>query len=155
MKRINICRWLTFQRTRRYYGWNLAERLRNPDLQEEFREWTLRENELAVMEWAFAWLTVAGVAVLPVTWVLLQWAPWMVPTMTVVALLGPLAGVLCALEVYIRWLIGLWFPRSPARLPGGPSVIEGNSLLASSLATYALIPVLYISLEAVLNPAAG
>src|SRR5690242_17956702 len=108
MKWINLCRWLTFQRTRRYYGRNLAEQLKDPSLQEELREWTLRDNELAVMEWAFAWLTIAGVAVLPVTWVLVQWAPWLVPTMTLVALLGPLAGILSALEVYIRWLIGLW-----------------------------------------------
>jgi hypothetical protein len=63
-----------------------------------------------------------------------------------------LAGVLCALEIYIRWLIGLWFPESPARLPGGPSLIEGNSLLASSLVTYALIPVLYILVETVVLP---
>jgi hypothetical protein len=90
--------------------------------------------------------------VIPITWALLQWAPWLIASMTVVALLGPLAGVLCALEIYIRWLIGLWFPESPARLPGGPSLIEGNSLLASSLVTYALIPVLYILVETVVLP---
>ncbi|GAB12902.1 hypothetical protein ARGLB_028_00270 [Arthrobacter globiformis NBRC 12137] len=154
MHRINLCRWLTFQRTRRYYGWNLAERLKSSSLREELREWSLRDNELAVMEWAFAWLTIAGVAVIPVTWALLQWAPWLIPTITVVGLIGPVAGVLCAFEIYGRWLIGRWFPSSPARLPGGPSIIEGNSLLASSLATYALIPVLYIFLDAVVLPAA-
>jgi hypothetical protein len=30
---------------------------------------------------------------------LLQWAQWLVPTMTVVALIGPVAGVLCAFEI--------------------------------------------------------
>lgn len=150
MMTINFCRWLTFQRTRRYYGWNLAERLKNPALREEFREWSLRENELAIVGWSAAWLTIAAIAVVPGSWVIIQWAPQLFAGFLVVLVIGPLSGVLCMLEIYVRWLIGLVSPGSPAALPGGPSIIEGNSLLVSSLATYLLIPILYIFIDRVL-----
>lgn len=150
MTTINFCRWLTFQRTRRYYGWNLAERLKNPALREEFREWSLRENELAIVGWSAPWLTIAAIAVVPGSWVMIQWAPRFFAGFLVVLVIGPLSGVLCMLEIYVRWLIGLVSPGSPVALPGGPSIIEGNSLLVSSLATYLLIPILYIFIDRVL-----
>jgi hypothetical protein len=144
MASINFCQWITFQCARGIYGWNLAERLKDPALREEMRDWSLRDNELAIGEWGFAWLMFGSIAVLPVTWALLQWAPQLVTGFMELLMLGPVAAILCLLEIYVRWLIGWLFPASPVALPGGPSLLEGKSLLVSSVATLALIPVLYV-----------
>lgn len=153
MATINLCRWLTFQQARRYYGWNLAQRLEDRELRDEIREWSLRDNQNAVGEWAFTWLLFAGIAVVPVSWAILQWAPSIFAGFMVLLLVGPIAGVLSLLEIYIRWLIGWVFPGSPLGLPNGPSILEGKSLLVSSLITYAVLPFLYIFLDAIFLPA--
>ena len=150
MATLNICRWLTFQRTRRYYGWNFAEQLKDPNVRDELRYWALRDNELAVLGWAATWLMAGAIAVVPGSWVILQLAPSLFTGFVVVLLIGPLSGILCMLEIYVRWLIGIFFPESPAALPGGPSLFEGMSLLISSLATYVLIPILYVFVERVM-----
>lgn len=147
MASINFCQWITFQQTRRYYDWNLAERLKDPALREEMREWSLRDNELAIGEWGMACLMVGSIVVLPVTWALLQWAPQLLTGFGVLLILGPVAAILCLFEIYVRWLIGLLFPGSRIALPGGPSLLEEKSLLVSSLATLALIPALYVLID--------
>lgn len=69
-------------------------------------------------------------------------------------LIGPLSAIVCFLEIYLRWLIGLLLPNSPlGLLPGRPSFFNSGSLLRSSLATYGLIPLLYVFLETHVMPA--
>jgi hypothetical protein len=147
MVSINFCQWITFQCARGIYGWNLTERLKDPALREEMREWSLRDNELAIGQWGFAWLMVGSIAVLPVSWALRQWAPQMFTGFLELLMLGPVAAILCLLEIYARWLIGLLSPQSPVALPGGPSLLEGKSLLASSLATFTLLLALYVPID--------
>lgn len=150
MATLNVCRWLTQQRTRRYYGWNFAKQLKDPAVREELRHWSLRENELAVAEWAVTWLVAGAIVFLPLAWVILQWVPSMFTAFVVVVVIGPLSGVLCLLEIYGRWLIGRFFPESRAALPGGACLFEGQSLMVSSVATYVLIPVLFIVIDRLL-----
>lgn len=151
---INLCRWLTLQQARRANGWNFPNRLKEPAIQEEMSAWSLRDYELLVSEWAAIWLVAGGVAVVPGYWIILQWAPQLATAFGVLILIGPLSGILCLLEIYIRWLIGILLPNSPVGLlPGRPNFFDEASLLVSSLATYVLIPILYVFIDTHLMPA--
>ena len=149
VKYVNFCRWLSFQNARRVEGWNLAERIEKPEMQQELREWSLRDNELAITGWAAYWIMVGSIALVPVGWLLLEWlqARPLFSAFALAILLGPIAAIFCYVEILIRWLIGFVFPHSKLAIPGGPTVIEGNSLLVSSLVTYASIPVLYFFID--------
>lgn len=154
MSWINVCRWLTLQRTRRTHGWNFPKRLKEPAARREMSAWSLRDYELMVGEWAALWLVVGGIAVVPGYWVILQWAPQLATAFGVLILIGPLSALVCLIEIYIRWLIGFLLPNSPVGLmPGRPSFFNRGSLLLSSLATYALIPILYVFLDTYVMPA--
>lgn len=154
MRWINLCRWLTLERTRYSYGWRFPERLKEPAAQEEMSAWSLGDYEGLVGEWATIWLMVGGIAVVPGYWIILQWAPQFATAFGVLILIGPLSAIVCFLEIYIRWLMGLLLPNSPlGLLPGRPSFFNSGSLLLSSLATYALIPILYVFLETHVMPA--
>lgn len=62
MRWINLCRWLTLERTRHTYGWKFPKRLEEPATQEEMSAWSLGNYERLVGEWAAIWLMVGGVA---------------------------------------------------------------------------------------------
>lgn len=105
MSWINVCRWLTLQRTRHTHGWNFPKRLKEPAAREEMSARSLRDYELMVGEWAALWLVVGGVAVVSGYWVILQWAPQLATAFGVLILIGPLSALVCLIEIYIRWLI--------------------------------------------------
>ena len=153
MRWINLCRWLTLERTRHTYGWKFPKRLKEPAAQAEMSAWSLGNYERLIGEWAAIWLMVGGVAVVPGFWIILQWAPQLGTPFGVLILLGPLSALVCFLEIYIRWLIGLLLPNSSlGLLPGRPSFFNSGSLLFSSLATYDLIPLLYVFIDSQLKP---
>ncbi len=90
----------------------------------------------------------------PVTGSFCNGRPPLTTAFGVLILIGPLSALVCLIEIYIRWLIGLLLPNSPVGLlPGRPSFSNRGSLLVSSLATYALMPLLYVFLDTYVMPA--
>lgn len=126
---------MTIQQMKRYYGSEITGRSEKPNAI-KWTDLSLSDFELAVASWASTWLIAAAIAVVPTSRVVLQFVPSMFPIVGVAAVVGPLSGALCLVELKIRSL--RW-----RKNVAGHEHINSKLLSISSCASFLMLPVLY------------
>lgn len=132
---MNACLWMTLQQMKRYYGSEITGRSKQPNAI-KWTDLSLSDFQLAVAGWATTWLIAAAIGIVPISWVVLQVVPSMFPLVGAVAVIGPLSGAFCLVELKIRSLLR----RGSAT---GHEHINLKLLSISTLATFIMLPVLY------------